>query len=207
MENIYLIGFQDKKAFKKNGIPLETEVLPIDEMRFDVLGKDITTYCFDKITYLEHGDIIVFNKYYYKGEYHSSYIGLMEYMIQHKVVEMDIHLVSFIMVNNKETEEVLYTYNAVPGIIELNNIEKQDYQDIEFETIFVPRQKKSFIFQKRLCLKEIKNLYAKKNKACPYDSMYYVFNKILDDDESCHIVSYDVIRDFCQKSERFVFNY
>lgn len=64
MDNIYLIGSQNIEIFSKYDIPTNTKEMQIDEMRFKVLKNDIISYCFDKIPSMEHGDIIIFNKFF-----------------------------------------------------------------------------------------------------------------------------------------------
>lgn len=202
MDNIYLMGSQDLEAFSKYGIPTDTKELPIDEMRFKVLKNDVIAYCFDKITSMGHGDIIIFNKFFYKGKYYDSYIKLVEYMMEYKICEMDIHQVSFIMVSNQEAEEVLYFYHTTPGMFKLSDIEKYKDRDDLFSHIFIPEQKRRFFFQKKLPLIEIKELYLKRNKICPYDTLDYVFYKILEETDDCKEVSYDLIGDFCRSNEK-----
>lgn len=202
MDNIYLIGSQNIEIFSKYDIPTNTKEMQIDEMRFKVLKNDIISYCFDKIPSMEHGDIIIFNKFFYKGKYHDSYEKLIEYMIEYKIIEMDIHYISFIIVNNRESEEVLYFYHTTPGMFKLSDIEKYSSMDDLFSHIFIPEQKRRFFFQKKLPLIEIKELFLKRNEICPYDTLDYVFYKILKETDDCKEVSYDLIGDFCRSNEK-----
>lgn len=202
MDNIYLMGSQDIEEFYKYGIPTDTKELPIDEMRFKVLKNDVIAYCFDKITSMEHGDIIIFNKFFYRGKYYDSYIKLVEYMMEYKIWEMDIHQVSFIMVNNQEAEEVLYFYHATPGMFKLSDMEKYNGVDDLFSRIFIPEQKRRFFFQKKLPLGEIKELHSKRDEICSYDTLNYVFYKTLEETDDCKEVSYDLIADFCKSNEK-----
>jgi prolyl oligopeptidase PreP (S9A serine peptidase family) len=202
MDNIYLLGSKDIEAFSKYHIPTNTKEIKIDESRLKVLKKDMIAYCFDKMSSMEHGDIIIFNKFFYRGKYYDSYDKLVDYMIDYKILEMDVHHVSFMMVNNQEAEEVLYFYHHTPGIFKLSDIEKHNEMDDMFSHIFIPEQKKRFFFQRRLSLLEIRELYSKRNEICPYDTLNYVFHKVLEDADNCHEVSYDLISDFCRSNER-----
>ena len=124
-------------------------------------------------------------------------------MIEHKILEMNIDTVSFMMINNKETKEILYFYHTVPGVVKLRDIKTQ-LGNIKFDHVFIPRQKSNFLFQKKLFLNEIKILYRNRNVVCPYDSLNYVLFKILDNDnhKECFVASYDVVENYCKNNEK-----
>lgn len=202
MSDIYLIGGNTGSGSDDYGVFQNTKEFLIDGSRFHVLKNDIITYSFDKICYLNHGDMIISNQFYYLRDYYDTPEELIQYMIDYKIMEMEIHHVCFAMVNNKENEEVLYCHHAVPATFKLSDIEKNIDNENYFEEIFIPKQRKSFLLQKPLNLKDIKRIHQKKDKPCPYDATNYLLYKLFELTEQCKDVSYDVIESFCRRSDK-----